>query len=183
MPLAIREKIVGKHNHVELTGPATVQVVNSWERLITMKNNTTMTTMKGVGLLLSAILPLSSPPTMIMLVKPVPGFGSGNQLLINSTTCINDDDVDEECGMIANEDNEDRSGGDGGGAVTREEYNKRPPFTFGNNNQTCISMHVRLDCHIFGSDRSLLSQPPSVESVPYLASLECFCNNNHYLTA
>jgi hypothetical protein len=45
----------------------------------------------------------------------VPGFGSGNQLLINSTTCINDDDVDEECGMIANEDNEDRSGGDGGG--------------------------------------------------------------------
>jgi hypothetical protein len=29
---AIREKVVGDHNHLELTGPATGQVVYSWEK-------------------------------------------------------------------------------------------------------------------------------------------------------
>ena len=71
------------------------------------------------------------------------------------------------------DDDDDAEDGDGGGmlkisqrannhmqieATTHEGYNERPPLAFGNNGQICISMRMRLDCRIFGSDGSLLSQ-------------------------
>ncbi|KAL3784458.1 hypothetical protein ACHAW5_004018 [Stephanodiscus triporus] len=74
-------------------------------------------------------------------------------------------------------------------ATTREGYNERPPLAFGSNNKICISMRMRLDCRVFGSDGSLLSRYAVLNEVvidrgssPYLASLECFCDDVHLTT-
>ena len=74
-------------------------------------------------------------------------------------------------------------------ATDREGYNEKPPLRFGNNNQICISMRMRLDCRIFGSDGSLRSRYAVLNEVvidrgssPYLASLECFCDDVHLTT-
>ena len=74
-------------------------------------------------------------------------------------------------------------------ATDREGYNEKPPLRFGNNNQICISMRMRLDCRIFGSDGTLKSRYNVLNEVvidrgssPYLASLECFCDDVHLTT-
>jgi len=74
-------------------------------------------------------------------------------------------------------------------ATTRDAYNEKPPLAFGNNNQICISMRMRLDCRIFGIDGSLRSRYAVLNEVvidrgssPYLASLECFCDDVHLTT-
>jgi len=74
-------------------------------------------------------------------------------------------------------------------AATRDAYNEKPPLAFGNNNQICISMRMRLDCRIFGIDGSLRSRYAVLNEVvidrgssPYLASLECFCDDVHLTT-
>ena len=61
-----------------------------------------------------------SPMIQSFYPRLMPGFGSSNQRLINSITCVNDNDDDnDKCGMIANDNNndggEDRSGGGVGG--------------------------------------------------------------------
>jgi NAD+ kinase len=115
------------------------------------------------------------------------------------------DDEDDDGDNTDDDDVEDGEGDDGGGglkisqrannhmqieATTREGYNERPPLAkFGNNDQICISMRMRLDCRIFGSDGSLLSRYAVLNEVvidrgssPYLASLECFCDDVHLTT-
>ncbi len=74
-------------------------------------------------------------------------------------------------------------------ATTREGYNENPPLAFGNNKQICISMRMRLDCRIFGVDGSLRARYAVLNEVvidrgssPYLASLECFCDDVHLTT-
>ena len=71
---------------------------------------------------------------------------------------------------------------------TREGYNEKP-LTFGRNSQICISMRMRLDCRIFGSDGSLRARYAVLNEVvidrgssPYLSSLECFCDDVHLTT-
>ena len=108
-----------------------------------------------------------------------------------------DDDVDDE-GL---NDDESSDGSDGLKisqralnhmlieATTREGYNESPPLAFGNNKQICISMRMRLDCRIFGVDGSLRARYAVLNEVvidrgssPYLASLECFCDDVHLTT-
>ncbi|KAL7439117.1 hypothetical protein ACHAXH_006979 [Discostella pseudostelligera] len=74
-------------------------------------------------------------------------------------------------------------------ATSRESYNEYSPLAFGNNKQICISMRMRLDCRIFGIDGSLLARYAVLNEVvidrgssPYLASLECFCDDVHLTT-
>ena len=315
---AIREKVVGEHNHFELTGPATGQVVYSWEKY-SMESQTTNKESKK--------LVVASPPAVLLLVKhheeelinvaveaieelinnwgvqvlvdstfrkdldkvdsidldsdmirlfdpqPVSGFGSGEQL-----NNINDNDDSSTTNGISKEqkppaDLSDADlvvtlGGDGllmyaahvfsgpvppilpvaGGsmgfltpfareemleailislglkvitdddeddvddsdissdssgltisqralnnmqieATDRDDYHEKPPLKFGNNNQICISMRMRLDCRIFSSDGSLKSRYAVLNEVvidrgssPYLASLECFCDDVHLTT-
>lgn len=73
--------------------------------------------------------------------------------------------------------------------TSREGYSERPPMAFGVGNQICISMRMRLDCRIIKSDGSLLSRYAVLNEVvidrgssPYLASLECFCDDVHLTT-
>ncbi|KAL9188221.1 hypothetical protein ACHAXT_006599 [Thalassiosira profunda] len=73
-------------------------------------------------------------------------------------------------------------------AATREAYTEKP-LAFGSNSQICISMRMRLDCRVFGSDGSLRSRYAVLNEVvidrgssPYLASLECFCDDVHLTT-
>ena len=73
--------------------------------------------------------------------------------------------------------------------TSREGYSERPPMAFGIGNQICISMRMRLDCRILKSDGSLLSRYAVLNEVvidrgssPYLASLECFCDDVHLTT-
>mmetsp|Transcript_34353 Transcript_34353/g.83083 ORF Transcript_34353/g.83083 Transcript_34353/m.83083 type:complete len:551 (+) Transcript_34353:245-1897(+) len=314
---AIREKVVGEHNHMELTGPATGQVVYSWEQY-SIENTSSSST--GA----SKSNNVASPPAVLMLVKrdedellsvavetieqlvgigvqvlvdstlrgelenydnidvegdmirifdpkPVPGFGSGDELFdssdgsaaTNGSGCggegqmpadLSDADLivtlggdgllmyaahvfsgpvppilpvaggsmgfltpfaREEMleailislGLQEVEDNEDyledNDSSDTNGlkisqrannnmqieATSREGYNEKPPLAFGNNNQICISMRMRLDCRIFGSDGSLRSRYAVLNEVvidrgssPYLASLECFCDDVHLTT-
>eukprot|EP00986_Skeletonema_menzelii_P020029 scaffold29909_cov154-Skeletonema_menzelii.AAC.4 len=68
-------------------------------------------------------------------------------------------------------------------------YNDREPLAFGNNNKICISMRMRFDCRIFGSDGTLRARYAVLNEVvidrgssPYLASLECFCDDVHLTT-
>lgn len=68
-------------------------------------------------------------------------------------------------------------------------YSDKEPLAFGNNNKICISMRMRLDCRIFGSDGSLRARYAVLNEVvidrgssPYLASLECFCDDVHLTT-
>jgi len=63
------------------------------------------------------------------------------------------------------------------------------PLAFGSNNRICISMRMRLDCKIFDSEGSLRSRYNVLNEVvidrgssPYLASLECFCDDVHLTT-
>lgn len=42
--------------------------------------------------------------------------------------------------------------------ITRESYEEKPSLSFGRNSQICISMRMRLDCRIFGSDGTLRSR-------------------------
>lgn len=73
--------------------------------------------------------------------------------------------------------------------TTREGFNENPPLAFGNNKQICISMRMRLDCRIFGVDGPFHAQYTVLNEVvidrgssPYLASLECFCDDVHLTT-
>lgn len=73
--------------------------------------------------------------------------------------------------------------------TTREGFNENSPLAFGNNKQICISMRMRLDCRIFGVDGSLRARYAVLNEVvidrgssPYLASLECFCDDVHLTT-
>jgi len=115
-------------------------------------------------------------------------------------------DVEDDNGDNNDDDAVDDGEGDGGGgglkisqrannhmqidATTHEGYSERPPLAkFGNNDQICISMRMRLDCRIFGTDGSLLSRYAVLNEVvidrgssPYLASLECFCDDVHLTT-
>jgi len=318
---AIREQVVGEHNHFELTGPATGQVVYSWEKY-SMESQTTNKE--------SAKLVVASPPAVLLLVKhheeelinvaveaieelinnwgvqvlvdstfrkdlekmdsidldndmirlfdpqPVNGFGSGEQLnnindnaAADSTTNgiskskeqqppadLSDADLVVTLGgdgllmyaahvfsgpvppilpvaggsmgfltpfareemleailislglKVITDDNEDDiddsdSSSDSSGltisqralnnmqieATDRDDYHEKPPLKFGNNNQICISMRMRLDCRIFSSDGSLKSRYAVLNEVvidrgssPYLASLECFCDDVHLTT-
>jgi len=68
-------------------------------------------------------------------------------------------------------------------------YSDREPLAFGNNNKICISMRMRFDCRIFGSDGTLRARYLVLNEVvidrgssPYLASLECFCDDVHLTT-
>jgi len=68
-------------------------------------------------------------------------------------------------------------------------YSDREPLAFGNNNKICISMRMRFDCRIFGIDGSLRARYTVLNEVvidrgssPYLASLECFCDDVHLTT-
>lgn len=311
---AIREKVVGEHNHMELTGPATGQVVYSWEQYGLESGSKTAKA--------SAQNMFASPPAVLMLVKrdedellavaveaieqltemgvqvlvdstlrgelknfdnidvesdmirlfdpkPVPGFGSGDQLLDSggSSGAATNGDEGENPADLSDADLVVTLGGDGllmyaahvfsgpvppilpvaGGsmgfltpfareemleailislglrqvsddpdeleddvlvdetnglkisqrannnmqieATDRDGYNEKPPLAFGNNNQICISMRMRLDCRIFGSDGSLRSRYAVLNEVvidrgssPYLASLECFCDDVHLTT-
>ena len=74
-------------------------------------------------------------------------------------------------------------------ATDREGYNEKPALRLGNNNQICISMRMRLDCRVFGIDGRLRSRYAVLNEVvidrgssPYLASLECFCDDVHLTT-
>lgn len=308
---AIREKVVGEHNHMELTAPATGQVAYSFVD----ESHWSTTSINGVK--------LSSPPAVLILVKPdddtlapvavevierlleygvqilvdstfretlktfdsidmnsafirhfdpkpVPGFGSGKQLLLTTTSV--DDDISasgnngeskQHAADLQDADLIVTLGGDGtimyaahifsgpvppvlpvaGGSLgfltpfAREEmleailialglknnngeeeednhdnrnglqisqrannnmhieassfsgYGDREPMAFGNNNQICISMRMRLDCRIFKSDGSLHARYAVLNEVvidrgssPYLASLECFCDDVHLTT-
>eukprot|EP00571_Detonula_confervacea_P002574 CAMPEP_0172320550 /NCGR_PEP_ID=MMETSP1058-20130122/40772_1 /TAXON_ID=83371 /ORGANISM="Detonula confervacea, Strain CCMP 353" /LENGTH=536 /DNA_ID=CAMNT_0013035839 /DNA_START=119 /DNA_END=1726 /DNA_ORIENTATION=+ len=310
---AIREKVVGEHNHMELTGPATGQVVYSWEKYSKESGSSGTTT---------AVVQVKSPPAVLMLVKrdeeelllvaveaikeltsigvqvlvdstlrgdlekhgdidldselirlfypkPLPGFGSGDQLVDSLNDSDTDDEgVEQECpadtsdadlvvtlggdgllmyaahifsgpvppilpvaggsmgfltpfareemleailislGLreVADDDEDDLVNNDSSGtdglkisqrannnmqieATDREGYNEKPPLAFGNNAQICISMRMRLDCRIFGSDGTLRCRYPVLNEVvidrgssPYLASLECFCDDVHLTT-
>ncbi|KAL3805083.1 hypothetical protein HJC23_003311 [Cyclotella cryptica] len=73
--------------------------------------------------------------------------------------------------------------------ISRESYSDKPSLAFGRNGQICISMRMRLDCRIFGSDGTLRSRYNVLNEVvidrgssPYLASLECFCDDVHLTT-
>ncbi|KAL7539956.1 hypothetical protein ACHAXR_009757, partial [Thalassiosira sp. AJA248-18] len=307
---AIREKVVGEHNHMELTGPATGQVAYSWEKYSVETGSSTTTPVKvssppavlilvkhddekllavavdaieqlmnmGVQILMDSTLmgdlesydniDLDSDMVRLFDPKPVPGFGSGEHLF---------ESVDNANG-VTNGSSEDGArpadlseadlvvtlGGDGllmyaahvfsgpvppilpvaGGsmgfltpfareemlqailislglrevgddemeiddssstnglklsqrannnmqieAITQEGYDENPPLAFGSNNQICISMRMRLDCRIFGSDGSLRARYAVLNEIvidrgssPYLASLECFCDDVHLTT-
>ena len=120
-----------------------------------------------------------------------------------SSSSSSSDDEDEDGEHDAEE--EDDDDGNGGGlritqrannhmqieATTREGYNERPPLVraFGKENRICISMRMRLDCRIFRGDGSLMSRYAVLNEVvidrgssPYLASLECFCDDVHLTT-
>lgn len=315
---AIREKVVGEHNHMELTGPATGQVVYSWDHQYSMDNGSTATTTAnkvtsppavlllvkhdedellkiavetieqlmrmGVQVLVDSTLrgdlekceKIDTESDMIRLFdpKPVPGFGFGEQLSdsTDDSSSANGSDKSEfeegntsadlwdpdlvvtlggdgllmfaasvfsgpvppilpvaggsmgfltpfareemleavliSLGLIEVTEDEDdldddSSSMNGSGlslsqrannnmqieAATREGYNEKPPLAFGNNGAICISMRMRLDCRIFGSDGSLKARYVVLNEVvidrgssPYLASLECFCDDVHLTT-
>ena len=289
---ALREKVVGEHNHMELTAPATGQVAYSFVD----ESTTTSTPTNGAK---------SSPPAVLLLVKPdddelvpvaveviehlleygvqilvdsifreklrafdnidlesdlirhfepkpVPGFGSGEQLRATSVDDLvsNNGETQQHSADLEDADLIVTLGGDGtimyashifsgpvppilpvaGGSMgfltpfareemleavlialglkevhleeenirgnkNGEEITPRPmysdiePLAFGNNNQICISMRMRLDCRIFGSDGTLLARYAVLNEVvidrgssPYLASLECFCDDVHLTT-
>lgn len=295
---ALREKVVGEHNHMELTAPATGQVAYSFvdesststhtnngaqssppavlilvkpddDELVPVAVEVIQKLMSdyGVQILIDSIfreklsafgdrIDLESTLIRHFEPKPVPGFGSGKQLL--ATTTSSSDDI------MSNGDNQQHSadledadlivtlGGDGtimyashifsgpvppilpiaGGSMgfltpfAREEmleavlialglkeaeveeeedvrgtkksgevitprpmYSDIEPLAFGNDNQICISMRMRLDCRIFASDGSLIARYAVLNEVvidrgssPYLASLECFCDDVHLTT-
>ncbi|KAL7516863.1 hypothetical protein ACHAWX_001838 [Stephanocyclus meneghinianus] len=73
--------------------------------------------------------------------------------------------------------------------ISRESYSEKPSLAFGRNGQICISMRMRLDCRIFGGDGTLRARYNVLNEVvidrgssPYLASLECFCDDVHLTT-
>ncbi|KAL7470612.1 hypothetical protein ACHAXS_010863 [Conticribra weissflogii] len=73
--------------------------------------------------------------------------------------------------------------------VTPINFNHQQPLAFGKNNKICISMRMRLDCRIFNADGSLKSRYNVLNEVvidrgssPYLASLECYCDDVHLTT-
>ncbi len=295
---ALREKVVGEHNHMELTAPATGQVAYSFvdesststhtnngaqssppavlilvkpddDELVPVAVEVIQKLMSdyGVQILIDSIfreklrafgdkIDLESTLIRHFEPKPVPGFGSGKQLLATTSTSSD--------GIMSNGDNQQHSadledadlivtlGGDGtimyashifsgpvppilpiaGGSMgfltpfAREEmleavlialglkeveveeeedvcgnkkigeeitprpmYSDIEPLAFGNDNQICISMRMRLDCRIFASDGSLLARYAVLNEVvidrgssPYLASLECFCDDVHLTT-
>jgi NAD+ kinase len=91
-------------------------------------------------------------------------------------------EVEEEEDVRGNKKNGDE-------ITPRPMYSDIEPLAFGNDNQICISMRMRLDCRIFGSDGSLIARYAVLNEVvidrgssPYLASLECFCDDVHLTT-
>ena len=309
----IREKVVGDHNHMELSAPATGQVAYSFvddsstsatngentsyspavlilvkpddEELVPMAVEVIEQLLEhGVQILVDTIfrqklekidsIDLDNEMIRHFDPKPVPGFGSGKQLLSPS---IDKDDTDDcsngekpqNSAGLSDADLIVTLGGDGtimyashvfsgpcapilpiaGGSMgfltpfSREEmleailialglkgvmadesdheddddssenitngltisqrannnmhieastfsgYGDREPLAFGSNNKICISMRMRFDCRIFGSDGSLRARYTVLNEVvidrgssPYLASLECFCDDVHLTT-
>jgi len=306
----IREKVVGDHNHMELTAPATGQVAYSFVHDTSTSANGEGTSYSpavlilvkpddddlvpvavevieklleyGVQILVDSIfreklikfdnIDLDSEMIRHFDPKPVPGFGSGKQLL---STFVDDVLTNNSSGEsqqhsadLSDADLIVTLGGDGtimyashifsgpvppilpvaGGSMgfltpfAREEmleailialglkevtddenngegekdsidnknglkisqrannnmhieassfsgYSDREPLAFGKNNKICISMRMRFDCRIFGSDGSLRARYAVLNEVvidrgssPYLASLECFCDDVHLTT-
>mmetsp|Transcript_5303 Transcript_5303/g.9795 ORF Transcript_5303/g.9795 Transcript_5303/m.9795 type:complete len:595 (+) Transcript_5303:231-2015(+) len=73
--------------------------------------------------------------------------------------------------------------------IVPTKFNSQQSLAFGKNNKICISMRMRLDCRIFNADGSLKSRYNVLNEVvidrgssPYLASLECYCDDVHLTT-
>lgn len=65
----------------------------------------------------------------------------------------------------------------------------RPTFKFGANNKICLSMRMRLDCRVINREGVMKARFNVLNEVtidrgssPYLAALECFCDNVHLTT-
>jgi hypothetical protein len=66
---------------------------------------------------------------------------------------------------------------------------KRPTFKFGANNKICLSMRMRLDCRVINREGVVKARFNVLNEVtidrgssPYLAALECFCDDVHLTT-
>eukprot|EP00521_Asterionellopsis_glacialis_P015456 CAMPEP_0195306348 /NCGR_PEP_ID=MMETSP0707-20130614/37154_1 /TAXON_ID=33640 /ORGANISM="Asterionellopsis glacialis, Strain CCMP134" /LENGTH=518 /DNA_ID=CAMNT_0040370563 /DNA_START=122 /DNA_END=1678 /DNA_ORIENTATION=- len=64
-----------------------------------------------------------------------------------------------------------------------------PKFSFGLGNRICLSMRMRLDCRVINRDGKLCARYNVLNEVvidrgssPYLAALECFCDDVHLTT-
>jgi hypothetical protein len=70
-----------------------------------------------------------------------------------------------------------------------EDSSEVPRFKFGLGNKVCISMRMRLECKVINREgvvraRFNVLNEVSIDrgSSPYLAALECFCDNVHLTT-
>jgi NAD+ kinase len=71
----------------------------------------------------------------------------------------------------------------------KKNENKRPKFKFGANNQICLSMRMRLECQVINREGVVRARFNVLNEVvidrgssPYLAALECFCDDVHLTT-
>jgi len=74
-------------------------------------------------------------------------------------------------------------------AEEANEKRKRPIFKFGANNKICLSMRMRLDCRVINREGVIKARFNVLNEVtidrgssPYLAALECFCDDVHLTT-
>ena len=76
------------------------------------------------------------------------------------------------------------------GAITvRDEDQRKAKVKFGSNNQICLSMRMRLDCRVINREGIVRARFNVLNEVvidrgssPYLAALECFCDDVHLTT-
>lgn len=84
-------------------------------------------------------------------------------------------------------------GSKGSGAASNIDYYEddylKPKFKFGAYNRICLSMRMRLDCHIINREGVVRARFSVLNEVvidrgssPYLANLECFCDDVHLTT-
>jgi hypothetical protein len=74
-------------------------------------------------------------------------------------------------------------------AQDTEGKRMRPTFKFGANNKICLSMRMRLDCRVINREGVVRARFNVLNEVtidrgssPYLAALECFCDDVHLTT-
>lgn len=76
-----------------------------------------------------------------------------------------------------------------GGCNSYDDDNERPRFSFGRGGRICLSIRMRLECTIISREGTVRARYNVLNEVvidrgssPYLAALECFCDDVHLTT-
>ena len=149
----------------------------------TSQNPDLICTLGGDGLLMHASMMFAGP------VPPILCIAGGS---LGFLTPFSRDEMVDAIRIALGIMNQNHGGGERRNPVEFRPYllqEKLPSFQLGTGNRICLSMRMRLDCRVINREGVVRARFNVLNEVvidrgnsPYLAALECFCDDVHLTT-